>query len=196
MITTHRARKTILASVLALSAIATAACSDSSSSSNPETTAAEAQTTSVAPESEQAAPTSPATPDATAAPAPAATTAAQAAPAPNANLPELKDASADQKDIGGRFTVMGVPAASCVFGDGFGTHVWAANDNTSCDFVVEVGEALTEGLNGTTDNIRDHLKPTITATSPLTGEQYTMNCENVDVYVRCTGGNNAGVYFL
>lgn len=205
MTANHRARTTALASVLALSAVTAAACSDAQSDNlavtTTQTVAVSAAETTSDPTTAQSSVASPSVPDATAASAPAEQ-GNSSAPLPEANaaagesgLLELRDHPAGISEVGQRFTVLGEPATSCVVGDGWGTSVWAVNDNTSCEFASAVFETQTAGLNATSDNIRDNLKPSIEVRSPVTSEMYTMNCENVDVYVRCTGGNNAAVYF-
>lgn len=205
MTANRRARTTALASVLALSAVAAAACSDAQSDNlavtTTQTVAVSAAETTSDPTTAQSSVASPSVPDATAAAAPAAQ-GNSSAPLPEANaaagesgLLELRDHPAEISEVGQRFTVLGEPATLCVVGDGWGTHIWAVNDNASCEFAEAVFNTQTAGLNATYDNIRQNLKPSIEVTSPVTSQTYTMNCENVDVYVRCTGGNNAAVYF-
>jgi hypothetical protein len=205
MTTTYRARTTIVASVLVLSAVAMVGCSETSSDSLGSTTTTATETVSDLAGGKLTG-TSPTITDPTITDTATADVPVQegsnSAPvnetnamAQDGNLAELKDSTADITQEGQRFTVLGEPATSCVVGDGWGTSVWAVNDNTSCEFASAVFETQTAGLNATSDNIRDNLKPSIEVTSPVTSQTYTMNCENVDVYVRCTGGNNAAVYF-
>lgn len=98
-------------------------------------------------------------------------------------------------EIGGTFTINGTPTTLCTYGDGYGLNVITAGANTSCDFAREVSHALTVSLNPTGDNVRTLLPRTVTATSPVTGQSYTMSCSNdVNNLVTCTGGNNATVY--
>ncbi|WBT09868.1 hypothetical protein PAB09_06165 [Corynebacterium sp. SCR221107] len=88
-------------------------------------------------------------------------------------------------EIGGTFTTNGTPTTLCTYGDGYGLNVITAGANTSCDFAREVSHALTRSL----------LPRTVTATSPVTGQSYTMSCSNdANNLITCTGGNNATVY--
>ena len=57
---------------------------------------------------------------------------------------------------------------------------------TSCPFALNVQQAYT---NTTNDNTNDN-NATVTAVSPVTGEQYSMQCTGQSPVV-CTGGNNA-----
>lgn len=98
--------------------------------------------------------------------------------------------------VGSEVTIAGQPATVCIYGDGWGTNVWAGNANTSCEFVTATHEVLIEGLNATTQNIRDNLRPQISVTSPVTGETYDMSCApRTDELVSCTGGEGAEVFF-
>lgn len=101
-----------------------------------------------------------------------------------------------QEPVGSEITIAGEPATVCIYGDGWGTNVWAGNANTSCEFVVAVHESLIEGLNPTRDNIRQNLKEQVTVTSPVTGEDYDMTCAaRGEALVTCTGGEGAAVHF-
>ena len=97
--------------------------------------------------------------------------------------------------VGDKLQIGSVSTTACVVGDGYGTHVWAAGPNTSCDFAQEVGDALTKPLNATTENVRATMPQTVKASSPATGQSYDMVC-TVDAakVVTCRGGNNASVY--
>lgn len=98
--------------------------------------------------------------------------------------------------VGSQVTIDGEPATVCIYGDGWGTNIWAANSNTNCEFVSAVHNTVISGLNATTDNIRDHLPPSISVSSPVTGQTYELGCEQRgDVLVACTGGDDAAVYF-
>ena len=57
--------------------------------------------------------------------------------------------------------------------------------NTSCPFAANVEQAYAQSGGGNTD---------VTASSPTTGQTYTMHCTAGTPHV-CTGGNNASVYF-
>lgn len=132
-----------------------------------------------------AAPTQP-SPD----PTPPANSPSPSAPAstPSTNLPV--------GPIGSEVTIAGQPATICIHGDGWGTNIWAGNENTSCEFVVETHYALVEGLNATTQNIRDYLRPEVSVTSPVTDETYNLHCApQGEELVSCTGGEGAEVFF-
>lgn len=132
------------------------------------------------------------------APAPSAvvstvtSTSATAAPATTAQ-PATGDLPVEP--VGTAVTIAGEPATVCIMGDGFGTNVWAANTDTSCDFVSATYEVLTDGLNATDDNLRSHLPGQTAVTSPVTKQDYTLACTQVDNrLIRCAGGDNAAVY--
>ena len=98
--------------------------------------------------------------------------------------------------VGETTTIAGEAATICIYGDGWGTNVWAGNANTSCEFVSEVHQELIEGLNPTMDNIRQNLRPEITVTSPVTGDTYDLTCsQRSERLMACVGGNDAVVYF-
>ncbi|WP_231295037.1 hypothetical protein [Corynebacterium efficiens] len=100
-----------------------------------------------------------------------------------------------QDPRGAQVTINGEPSTICIYGDGWGTNVWAGNAQTSCRFVTAVQEELTRGLNPTYDNLRAHLKQHIRVTSPTTGLTYDLTCRQLDhILMSCTGGNNAAVY--
>lgn len=97
--------------------------------------------------------------------------------------------------VGKDTTIAGETATICIYGDGWGTNIWAGNANTSCEFVSEVHQELIEGLNPTMDSIRQNLRPEITVTSPVTGEPYDLTCEQrSERLMACSGGNDAVVY--
>ncbi|ALC05690.1 putative secreted protein [Corynebacterium deserti GIMN1.010] len=99
-------------------------------------------------------------------------------------------------DVGAPISIGAEQATVCIYGDGYGTNVWAAGENTSCEFVSEVHNELIDGLNPTTDNIRDNLPQSVTANSPTTGQEYELTCTpRGDVLVTCRGGDNASVHF-
>lgn len=99
--------------------------------------------------------------------------------------------------VGAKLTINGQQATTCVYGDGFGLHMVAAGENTSCEFATAVMEEQTRGLNATYDNVRDHLKSPVDAVSPVTGERYTMKCSvAASNLITCTGGNNATVFMF
>lgn len=64
-------------------------------------------------------------------------------------------------------------------------------NTTSCPFASNVRDAFVDHYRKT-----DQLSGTVEATSPTTGETYTMSCRDNGTYVTCTGGNNARVYIL
>lgn len=147
---------------------------------------------------------SPTADEATPAPTPgdAVTPEAPGTPAPVADpadptatdIPDVSELPPDP--VGTEVTIAGVPATVCIYGDGWGTNIWAGNANTSCEFVVAVHEELIEGLNPTSDNIRQNLTPTITVTSPTTQQSYDLTCvQRSEMLMSCTGGANATVFF-
>lgn len=88
----------------------------------------------------------------------------------------------------------GMQATTCIYGDGYGLHLVAAGPNTSCEFAKAVMGAQTSDLNASRQNVRDYLKPEVSVTSPVTGEEYTMRCvAEPTKLIRCTGGNDATV---
>ena len=100
-----------------------------------------------------------------------------------------------QDPQGAQVPINGEPSTICIYGDGWGTNVWAGNAQTSCAFVIAVQDELTRGLNPTYDNLRAHLKQRIRVTSPTTGLTYDLTCRQLDhILMSCTGGNNAAVY--
>ena len=98
--------------------------------------------------------------------------------------------------VGSEVTIVGEPATICIHGDGWGTNIWAGNQNTSCEFVIATHEALIEGLNATEDNIRDHLRDQVEVYSPVTGQEYTLTCApRNEKLVTCSGADEAAVHF-
>ena len=65
------------------------------------------------------------------------------------------------------------------------TVAYRGNEVTTCDFAVEVAQALADSA--------PDLPATVTARSPVTKKDYTMECENTSP-VTCRGGDNALVY--
>lgn len=111
-----------------------------------------------------------------------------------ADIPDTSELPPDP--VGKDVTIAGAPATVCIYGDGWGTNVWAGNANASCEFVSAVHEELVEGLDPTRDNIRQNLKPAITVTSPVTQQSYDMTCvQRSEELLSCTGGANATVFF-
>ena len=106
------------------------------------------------------------------------------------------DEELPMEPVGSEVTIAGEPATVCIYGDGWGTNIWAGNANTSCEFVSATHETVVEGLNATTQNIRDYLPPEVQVTSPVTGETYDMTCApRGERLVSCTGGDGAEVFF-
>lgn len=106
------------------------------------------------------------------------------------------DEDLPMEPVGSEVTIAGEPATVCIYGDGWGTNIWAGNANTSCEFVSETHYAVVDGLNATTQNIRDYLPPEVQVTSPVTGETYDMTCApRGERLVSCTGGDGAEVFF-
>ncbi|AIT61970.1 hypothetical protein CDOO_12420 [Corynebacterium doosanense CAU 212 = DSM 45436] len=177
----------VLASLACTAALT--ACSDSQTSSAPASSTV-ATATSLAAPTVTSTTAAPSTVTTTAAPAPAP---ASSAPADTATQPA--SGSLPVEPVGTAVTIAGEPATVCIMGDGFGTNVWAANTDTSCEFVNAVYGVLTDGLNATDDNLRAHLPGQISVTSPVTEQDYLLSCTQVDSrLIRCAGGQNAAVY--
>ena len=68
-------------------------------------------------------------------------------------------------------------------------NVYTGSASTSAGFAQAVRDAFVNHYLDTNE-----LSGRVTATSPVTGGNYTMNCEDNGEYVTCTGGNNAVVY--
>ncbi|BAU96845.1 hypothetical protein N24_2583 [Corynebacterium suranareeae] len=68
-------------------------------------------------------------------------------------------------------------------------NVYTGSASTSTEFAQAVRDAFVNHYLET-----DELSGQVTATSPVTGGNYTMNCTDNGEYVTCTGGNNAVVY--
>ncbi|MGG5258260.1 zinc-ribbon domain-containing protein [Phycicoccus avicenniae] len=66
-----------------------------------------------------------------------------------------------------------------------GATAWSGNEVTTCDFAIETARALV-AAGGT-------LPATVTANSPVTKQDYRMECSNTTPVV-CRGGNDALVY--
>lgn len=96
---------------------------------------------------------------------------------------------------GSTITVAGETATVCIYGDGWGTNVWAAGENTSCEFVSATYDELTAGLNATQQNIRDNLPGAVNVHSPVTGDDYELSCAmESEELIACRGGDNAAVF--
>lgn len=96
---------------------------------------------------------------------------------------------------GDQVTINGGPATLCMRGDGYGTNMLAAGPNTSCDFAKAVMSKQISQRNATYDDIRNSLSPSISVKSPVTNENYTMQCSvDADKLITCAGGNNASVF--
>lgn len=68
-------------------------------------------------------------------------------------------------------------------GESADTAVFTGTDATSCEFARAIATAAA-GKTGSFE---------VTATSPVTNQNYTMNCSGTDAETVCTGGNNASV---
>lgn len=57
------------------------------------------------------------------------------------DIPDTSELPPDP--VGKEVTIAGTPATVCIYCDGWGTNIWAADANTSCDFVSAVhGELI------------------------------------------------------
>ena len=98
-------------------------------------------------------------------------------------------------NVGDTFTIDGQATELCVHGDGFGLNVVTAGANTSCEFASNLLDAATEDINPTQENIRDTMPQTLEVASPVTNQQYQMDCStDARNLITCTGGDNAVVY--
>ncbi|MEU8899503.1 protein kinase [Nocardia sp. NPDC048505] len=81
-------------------------------------------------------------------------------------------------------------AKACSTGSSTGANARAATGSevTSCQFAEAVRKAYAESASGT------RAPGSVTATSPVTGRTYTMNCVPQGQVVMCSGGENAVVY--
>lgn len=137
---------------------------------------------------------------ATPAPQPAVPPKTQPAAPPKTSAPvstsdEIYEQLKKNPSIGSPITINGQQATVCVYGDGYGLHLVAAGQNTSCEFAKAVMGAQIADIKAAMVNVRDHLKSPIDVMSPVTGERYTMQCSNApSKLITCTGGNNATVY--
>lgn len=68
-------------------------------------------------------------------------------------------------------------------------NVYTGSGATSPEFAASVRDGFVSHYLAT-----DQLNGQIDATSPVTGNVYSMSCEDNGEYVTCTGGNNAVVY--
>jgi hypothetical protein len=112
-------------------------------------------------------------------------------------------AEAPGPDDKGRPTTAAVPAGSVPANDaarngeptGQFNAVWVSPPNgttyTSESFGVAVRDAYAEAYLADPSRAVDR---TVNATSPETGNSYTMSCRDQGSYVHCTGGNDANVY--
>ncbi|QPK80079.1 hypothetical protein G7Y31_05175 [Corynebacterium lizhenjunii] len=129
------------------------------------------------------------------------TTTATVAPAPEPQPPavSLHESIISQisahPQAGATIMIGDEATTSCLVGNGYGITLAAANQNTSCEFAIAVTAQLTSGVNPTQENVRQTLPRTITASSPVTGGEYSMACTvDANQLITCAGGNQARVY--
>lgn len=182
--TTARAR-TLLA-VASLGAFALSACSSGDAEESTSTTTSTQATATTASTSESAdapSPTPPADP----------TTNSNTDPATAETTPA--ESELEYADVGSKVTIQGEPATVCIFGDGFGTNVWAGNKNANCDMVSSTYESLTIGLNPTEDNVRERLPLESSLVSPELDAPAELKCAKVDdVLIKCSGGDGMTIW--
>ncbi len=116
-------------------------------------------------------------------PAAAPTASSTAAPSGDASPSEEASPSASASPTEPEPTERASTARRCAEVEG--ATAWSGNEVTSCDFAVETARALLAA--GAT------LPTTITATSPVTTQDYRMECTNTTPVV-CRGGTDALVY--
>lgn len=160
-----------------------------------ETTITEAPTTQSAP---QPVPVETTTTKAPASVKPSTSSATSTASTPpQTSKDDLVQQMIDNPGVGAQLTINGQKATTCVYGDGFGLHMVAAGENTSCEFATAVMQEQTQDLNATDQNVRDHLKSPVDVVSPVTKKSYTMQCSTApSMLITCTGGNNATVFLF
>ena len=87
-------------------------------------------------------------------------------------------------------------ATLCMMGNGYGVHGLAVGPNTSCEFAGEVFAGLIQGSTPE-DNARDATPTTVDAHSPITSQDYGMDCvTGQDSLITCSGGVGAAVYMF
>lgn len=87
-------------------------------------------------------------------------------------------------------------ATLCMMGNGYGVHGVAVGPNTSCEFGGEVFAQLIDA-HSPSDNIRDLTPVTVNAHSPITEQDYDMECvTGHDDLITCAGGVGAEVYLF
>lgn len=124
---------------------------------------------------------------------PADSSAEGASAGANATSPE----TAESTEATGRPAQPELPAEAMPANDAAASLADAGNLNnvysgsvvTSAEFARAVRDAFVTHYLET-----DELSGEIQATSPVTGETYTLSCEDNGAYVTCSGGNNAIVY--
>jgi hypothetical protein len=77
--------------------------------------------------------------------------------------------------VGSKITVAGQPATVCLYGDDYGTSVWAGGAGTSCGFVEAAYGAMTAGQDES-EVLHDQLITEITVADPGSGDQVVMAC--------------------
>ncbi|MBD5784774.1 hypothetical protein IF650_01155 [Cellulosimicrobium terreum] len=89
--------------------------------------------------------------------------------------------------VGSEITVAGEPATVCIYGDGYGTSVWAAGGTTSCELVEATYAAATEG-HDVDQVLRDVLGARLTVTDPASGAEHVLTCaQRGDTLTSCVG---------
>ncbi|PQM75089.1 hypothetical protein [Corynebacterium sp. J010B-136] len=106
---------------------------------------------------------------------------------------QLKDGEVNRGDS---FKLGDRAATLCMMGNGYGVHGLAVGPNTSCEFAGEVFASLIQGSTPE-DNARGLTPTTVHAHSPVTGQDYDMDCvTGQDNLITCTGGVGAAVYMF
>ncbi|MGO2114136.1 MAG: hypothetical protein ACTH8I_09725 [Corynebacterium casei] len=106
---------------------------------------------------------------------------------------QLKDGEVNHGDS---FKLGEREATLCMMGNGYGVHGLAVGPNTSCEFAGEVFAGLIQGSTPE-DNARDVTPTTVDAHSPVTGQDYDMDCvTGQDNLITCSGGVGAAVYMF
>jgi hypothetical protein len=133
--------------------------------------------------------------DSTDSPAPAATRRATGTTV-SVTVPSDIVPAADlpNEPVGSKITVAGEPATVCLYGDSYGTSVWAGGAGTSCGVVDAAYRAMTAGQDET-EVLHDQLITEITVADPTSGDEVVMACgPRGEVLTTCLSANGRTVH--
>lgn len=77
--------------------------------------------------------------------------------------------------VGSQISIAGDPATVCIYGDGYGTSVWAGSADTPCAFVEAAYATMTQGQD-VDEVLHDLLITEITVTDPASGADRVLAC--------------------